>query len=117
MAKHGVTIKPWLSARVDCKEKRFVQIGNSLMFSEAFQRLNSGSKHLYFCMALESAGRSYFTFPLSAAKKYGISGTSLRRYINELERKGFIVRHSMRNLRQPNDYNFCYDWKGADSRR
>lgn len=117
MAKRGDTIKPWLSGRVDCREKRFIQVGNTLMLSETFQCLSPGSKYLYFCMALESAGRSYFTFPLGAAKKYGIRGSSLRRHINELEQKGFIVRHSMKNLRQPNDYNFSYGWKDVDSRR
>ena len=44
------TIKPWLSARLDCKEGRFVQVGNSLLLSKEFQALTAGARFLYLCI-------------------------------------------------------------------
>ena len=55
--KHGPTIVPALSANVDNKEKRFIQVGNSLLLSKQFHALSTGSRFLYFCMAMESGGR------------------------------------------------------------
>lgn len=51
------TIKPWLSARLDCKEGRFIQVGNSLLLSKEFQALTAGARFLYLCMTMESGGR------------------------------------------------------------
>lgn len=104
-------IRPWLSAKQDCKEGRFVQIGNSLYLSKEFQSLSSGAQQLYERMSMESAGRQSFVFPLTTAHKYGIKDTSFRRYIDELIAAGFIVRHSNKNLRKPNDYSFSLSWK------
>lgn len=58
--KHGPTIVPALSAKVDNKEKRFIQVGNSLLLSKQFHALSTGSRFLYFCMAMESGGRISF---------------------------------------------------------
>lgn len=102
---------PWLSARPDCKEGRFVQVGNSLLLSSCFQELSAGARFLYLCMAMESGGKRDFTFPLSSAKKYGIAKNSFSRYIKELSDSGFISVHSMANLRQPNEYSFSFVWK------
>lgn len=102
---------PWLSARPDCKEGRFVQVGNSLLLSSCFQDLSAGARFLYLCMAMESGGKRDFTFPLSSAKKYGIAKNSFSRYIKELSDSGFISVHSMANLRQPNEYSFSFVWK------
>ena len=109
--RYGKPISPWLSANEDCCEKRFVMLGHSLLMSPIFQGLSGGTKHLYLCMALECGGRWQFTFPLSAAKKYGISSSSFRRSINELLKSGLIARQSMANLRQPNEYKFEVGWK------
>ena len=57
--KHGPTIVPALSAKVDNK-KRFIQVGNSLLLSKQFHALSTGSRFLYFCMAMESSGREEF---------------------------------------------------------
>ena len=102
---------PWLSATSDGKDGRFIQIGNSLLLSKTFQQLSTGAVHLYMCMAMESGGHWDFKFPLKAAKKYGIASTSLRRYIKELERGGFITVRSNKNLRIANDYRFSVEWK------
>lgn len=109
--RHGDTIKPWLSARVDCKEGRFIQVGNSLLLSKEFQSLTAGAQMMYLCMALESGGRMNFIFPQAAAKKYGFPPASMRRYIKELQEKNLISVQSMANLRQPNEYSFSLVWK------
>jgi len=109
--KSRPTIVPWLSARPDNQEKRFIQIGNSLLFSKVFQELHAGAQHLYFCMAMESGGKQEFQFPTSAAKKYGISPSSFWNYVQELTEKGFISYSSNQNLRKPNIYRFSMQWK------
>ena len=66
--KHGPTIVPPLSANVDNKEKRFIQVGNSLLLSKQFHALSTGSRFLYFCMAMESGGRKNLILPQKDAK-------------------------------------------------
>lgn len=66
--KHGPTIVPALSAKVDNKEKRFIQVGNSLLLSKQFHALSTGSRFLYFCMAMESDGRKNFILSQKDAK-------------------------------------------------
>ncbi len=108
MAKYKRSaLLPWLSARPDGKDGRFIQVGNSLLLSKRFQSLSRGAQHLYLCMAMESGGRREFIFPLSAAKKYGISSTCLRRQIGELKSEGFLCVDCMKSLRIPNVYRFC----------
>lgn len=109
--KSGAAISPYLSAKTDGKEKRFIQTGNSLLLSKRFQELSVGARYLYFCMAMESGGRREFQFPQSAAEKYGIASTSLRRYISELRNSRFILVHSGKIQRQPNHYEFTVSWK------
>ena len=111
--KAKVELIPWMSARADNVEKRFIQVGNTLLFNQAFQSLGAGSQMLYLCMAMESAGKRKFIFPQAAAKKYKITPSSLRRHIDELEAKGFIKVYSGKATRDPNLYEFCYDWKLA----
>ena len=63
-------------------------------------------------MAMESGGRPEFVFPLSAAKKYGISENTLRRGIKELIANGFIdMTSSGKTTREANYYAFSYRWK------
>lgn len=109
--KHGPTIVPALSAKVDNKEKRFIQVGNSLLLSKQFHALSTGSRFLYFCMAMESGGRKDFILPQKDAKKYGIAPSSLRKHINELEAACFIRVYSRKPTREPNRYEFCLSWK------
>ena len=119
-AKH-CKILPWLSARTDNTEGRFIQVGNSLLLSHRdndtgketnnFIKLSSGAKLLYLAMALESGGRKQYEFPLKAAHKYGIPSTSLRRGVRELKEAGFIRYQSGKTARLPNLYEFCLDWK------
>ena len=69
-------IRPWLSAKADCKEGRFIQIGNSLLLSEQFGKLKAGARDLYFRMAMESGGEREFTFPASSAERHHIPASS-----------------------------------------
>ena len=104
---------PWMSARLDCKEKRFLQLGNSLFFSDTFQQLNAGSRWLYLCMAIESGGKREVTFSRAIAKKYGIPRNSFSRQIKELKDSGFIEVSMEGNLWQfePSVYRFSFEWK------
>ena len=104
---------PWMSARLDCKEKRFLQLGNSLFFSDTFQQLNAGSRWLYLCMAIESGGKRDVVFSRAIAKKYGIPRNSFSRQIKELKDSGFIEVSIEGNLWQfePSVYRFSFDWK------
>lgn len=102
----------WLSARADCKEGRFIQVGNSLLLSKKFQELSSGAQHLYICMTMESGGKRDFAFSKATAKKYGISGSTLLRRIEELERHGFIQKTVCgRITREKNQYIFSLTWR------
>ncbi len=108
------TISPWLSARTDNRERRFIQAGNTLLLSKKFQSVGTGAQYLYLCMAMESAGHKKFCFPESAAKKYGIASTTLWRHIKQLETAQLILVYSRKNLRKPNIYEFSYEWKTSD---
>lgn len=113
-AAQNCQILPWLSAKPNCREGRFLQIGNSLLLSKAFQDLSAGAQMTYLAMALESGGHSGFVFPLGAARKYGLSESSFSRYVKELTQKGFIsLVYSGRVTREPNKYRFSLEWKSA----
>ena len=119
-AAQNANIRPWLSARYDCSEGRFLQVGNSLFLSHKdkdgleqnqFAKLSLSAKYTYLCMCLESGGRREFQFPLAAAKKYSISERTFRRCINELIEAKMISRQSGANARLPNNYEFISEWK------
>lgn len=105
---------PWLSARLDNREGRFLQIGNSLLLSKEFQGLSPGARHVYLTMALEAGGKREFTYPRSTALKYGFSESSALRYIRELVAAGFVEKIVCgRFARVPNQYKFSLRWKGV----
>ena len=61
----NVEIRPWLSAKADGKEGRFIQIGNSFLLEfrkEPLNKLSLGARWMYLCMTMESAGHRDFTF-------------------------------------------------------
>lgn len=115
-AAPNCSIPFWMSAKQDCRERRFVQVGNSLLLSPDFQGLSMGARCLYLCAAMEAGGKRNFTFPQSAAKKYGVSPRSFRRYIQELVSAGFIdVEASGRWTRESNRYLFSMRWRGQQT--
>lgn len=110
--KSGGVMLPWLSAKADCKEGRFLQIGNSIMLSKSFQNLSFGAQMMYFCMALESGGRIDFQFPHSAVLKYGFNKNYGAKYIKELCGAGFVeLVNSGKTVREANEYKFSLKWK------
>lgn len=115
MARHKAAVNcqilPWLSAKPDCKEGRFLQIGNSLFLSKEYRELSYAAQAIYLCMALESGGKRQFTFTKTDAKKYGICPKTLYRQIKELQDKKFLTVSSGKNTRTPNEFEFCFSWK------
>ncbi len=118
----NVSILPWLSGRSDCKEGRFIQIGNSLLLSRRtedgdegnlFLNLSPGARLTYLCMAMEAGGKKEFKFPNAAIKKYGLPVRSARRWIEELEQNGFIICNHALYTREANVYVFTATWKTA----
>lgn len=110
--KSGGVMLPWLSARLDNKEGRFIQIGNSFLLSKEVKDLSPGARLMYLAMAMESAGKREFTFSRSTAQKFGISETTAARYIKELSSSGFIEMVSCgRFARVANVYRFSMNWK------
>lgn len=113
--KSGGVMLPWLSARLDGKEGRFLMIGNSFLLSKSVQELSPGARFMYLSMAMESAGKREFTFSRSTAQKFGISETTAARYIKELSSSGFIETVSCGHFaRVPNVYRFSLSWKGVE---
>ena len=112
-AARNVTISPWLSAKPDCREGRFLQVGNSLLLSEEYHRLTANAQVLYLCMAMEAAGKPAVKFSHSAAKKYGMAGTTFDRAVKQLREAGFIDLVQDDNLYQfaTNEYRFSTRWK------
>lgn len=115
MARHKAAINcqilPWLSKRADCKEGRFLQIGNSICLSKEFQSLYSGAQITYIFMALEAGTSRKFIFTHTTAKKYGIASRSFDRYTKELVEKNFLTMSSGKNTRTPNEFEFSFAWK------
>lgn len=110
----NVPICPWLSAKADCREGRFIQIGNSLLLSKKYQGLSSGAQKLYFAMAMESGGKPTLKLSHGAArKKYGIPGTTYDRAVKELISKGFVVQifDEHRSQFRTNEFRFAQEWK------
>lgn len=105
----------WLTAKPPGEtEKRFIQIGNSLLLDLTFKSLSRGAQMLYLCMALESGGKSTFQLSKGAAKrKYGCAPTSFDRYRRELEVNGFvrIIESETRGQYEANTYAFSDAWK------
>ncbi len=102
----------WASAAPDGTEKAYIQLGLSLLTDKRYQALNGGAKHVYACMLSEARGSREFIFPKSAAKRYGISPSSLGRHVKELQAAGFIeLASSGKVTREPNNYRFSLAWK------
>ena len=105
-------LKPWASGRLDNEDKRFIQVGNSFLLSPKVQALKDSTRVLYDCMLDESGGQKEFTFPRTAAKKYGIAKNTLYRGIKELEENGFIKVRSGKHMQTESIIEFSLEWKG-----
>lgn len=118
----------------DTLKDRFVPLYVSQIRSKAYTELSISAKQLYIIMRVHAhskEGRAclamhgketgieydpeiYFVFPASHQRLYGYTDRrNVDRYIKELERAGFIVRHEKNwNLRKVTVYKFVSDWKG-----
>ena len=102
----------WASAKQDCRDGRFIQVGNSLYLSKQFQALKPSAQILYHYMMMESGGRAEFTFPKKTATKYGLNYATVLKDIKELIAHGFIEKTCCgRFTRTPNEYKFSNLWK------
>lgn len=108
-------ITAWLSASTKNREGRYIQVGNSFLFSKNVKELSAGARWLYLTMSMESGGKRTFTYTHHAAKKYGIPSTSYERYLRELKDGGFIEKVENEDLAQyaPGRYMFSFEWKGV----
>ena len=110
-AAYQADIRPWLSARNDCREGRFLQIGNSLLLSRAFQNLTANARFLYLCLAMEAGGKRDVIISRSHAQKYGVKQSTFSRSIKELSESGFIRIDESRGRYETNRFEFISDWK------
>ncbi len=106
-------LRPWASANLDCKDGRFIQVGNSLLLSKTFQSLKPTARNLYFTMMMESAGKPSFKYSHGTAKKYGFPPTSFDRAIKELKERGFVelIQDDEHAQFKANEYKFISNWK------
>ena len=120
MSRHksakSVPIRPYLSANKDCREGRFIQVGNSLLLSKKFQALKGKAQILYFALAMEAGGQLVVKLSHGAAgRKYGIAPTTYDRAIKELIAAGFIeqIIDDDRAQFKSNEFRFLLTWKGG----
>lgn len=110
--KGGYTVSPWLSARTDCREPRYIQAGVTLFEHPAFQELTPAQRLLYLAMCLDAGGKRKFTFSKARFTHYGVSNATARTAIDALIDAGFITRlYSGRTTREPSAYAFSDQWK------
>lgn len=113
--KSHPTMCPYLTARSGIgndQEKRFIQIGTSLLHSPKFQKLSIAARYLYFCMAMDAAGKFGFSFSKCDSLRYGFSYSTFLRAKNDLIESGFIrITQNGRISRTPNRYVFVLTWK------
>lgn len=113
--KANPTLCPHLTARSQCgqdRERRFIQLGSSLLHDKNFQSLSSAAQHLYLCMSMDAGPNSVFRFRRSDALRYGIAYSTFIRAKNELLAKHFIrLKTNGRWTRTANWYVFDLSWK------
>lgn len=99
---------PWLTACGAENERVFIQVGASLLTSEAFLRLTWSQRMLFLDMCCAARGRREFEFPAAEAKRYGMNLKSFRCGVEALQAAGFIETvQSGRLTRENNIYRFC----------
>lgn len=109
--KKKTPFAPWETGTSDGIEKRYIRLGNTLLYSPVFLQLSAKAKETYIYMRIESAGQREFTMPYSKYTQFSKKDSFLRAR-EELEKAGFIetIQHNG-NLRKPNVYRFSEKWK------
>lgn len=109
--KKKTPFAPWETMVSDGIEKRYIRLGNTLLYSSAFLQLSAKAKEVYLYMRIESAGQREFTLPYSKYTLFSKKDSFLRAR-EELENAGFIeIVQYNGNLRKPNVYRFSERWK------
>ena len=118
MARHkaakNVALLPWLSGNQDCRDGRFIQVGNSLLLSDTFKKLKGNEYKTYFSLCMEAGGKPTVTLSRSRAEKmYGIDDATFVRSIEALKKKGLISCEFDDNpyKYKANVYRFTTSWK------
>lgn len=102
---------PWVTMASDGIEKRYIRLGNTLLYSPAFLQLSASAKQMYIYMLIESAGQREFTMPRLKYLVFSKKDSAISAK-NELEKAGFIETvQNNANLRKPNVYRFSEHWK------
>ena len=111
-AAKNCAVLPWASAKPDCREPKFIQLGVSLFESAAFQALTPAQRILYLCMIQDASGHQEFEFSKARFARYGFSSSTARAGIEALIEAGFISRdYSGKIAREANRYRFSLAWK------
>lgn len=101
----------WQSANPDCKEKRFLMLGNSFLLHPMILGLSNSAYRVYSYMCLESGGERIFTFPYCKYKKI-VSKPTFQRALQELIDNRLIeTLQNNANLRKANVYCFNPKWR------
>lgn len=113
--KANPTLCPHLTARSQSgqdKERRFIQVGASLLYNKSFQHLSAAARHLYLCMSMTAGPHQDFKFTRTDALKCGISYSTFLRAKRELIVNNFItIKQNGKCTRSPNWYSFTFGWK------
>ena len=108
--KHGPTIVPALSVKVD--NKKTIHSGwKRTAPLQAVPRTQHRQPVSLFLHGRGEQRKEEFHSSTKGRKKYGIAPSSLRKHINELEAARFIRVYSGKPTREPNRYEFCLSWK------
>ena len=112
-AAQHVKISFWMSARPDCQEGRFLQLGNSLTLSKKFQSLSPSVRWFYICLSMEAGGKPTVKLSHGGARKYGISHAGYDRAVTALCEAGFLEQVFDADLSRfkTNEFRFISKWK------
>lgn len=106
-------LRPWLSGNKDCRDGRFIQVGNSLLLDDAYNKLDGNVHKTYYALCMESGGKPTVKLSRAGARKYGLSPATFARSIKTLKKEGFISCDFEDNPHryETNVYRFKIGWK------
>lgn len=109
-SKHCII--PWLTAKIDCREPKYIQCGVTLFEHPSFKRLTPAQRCLYLAMCMDAGVHQEFTFSKARIEHYGFSYATGRDAIDALIAGGFITKiYSGQVTREKNGYAFSEQWK------
>lgn len=111
--KGSYTLLPWLSGRIDNKDGRYIQVGNSFHLDKRVHALGHTARLLYECMCQEAGGQREVVFTRGTARKFGFPKATFERNVQKLIDCGFLTlkENAERSQYAPNIYRFSLEWK------